>query len=485
MSRTRKTAPEPALESPIPFTCGSNGEYVPRGEDAHARRTEAVFRDLVDERSRRLGMSRRAFLDSAAGTATALYAIQLLGGCGGGGGGFDIDANTTWDSNQACEQLGGSEFIFDVQTHHVNPTGAWRQSNPGWEFFLGSLPQGSCGEADAIDCFDTAHYLREMFINSDTHVAVLSAVPSDPGENPLEIAEARATMELVNRLASSQRLVIHGLVLPDQGAGQIAGMQQLAEDVGIAAWKVYTPYGGWRLDGPAGMAFLDEARRLAVPIVCAHKGLPLPGFDPAFASPADIGVVAPQYTDLRFVVYHSGYDPAVTEGPYDPNGQGMDRLIRACLDAGIGPTGNVYAELGSTWRNVMTRPLEAQHVIGKLLKHLGPDRIVWGTDSIWYGSPQDQITAFRALTISDQLQTQEGYPALTAEIKAKILGLNAAALYGIDPAATRCTIEEDDLAGLRQEALAEGTAGRTFRAYGPRTRRELFSFLRARDGRPG
>ena len=185
------------------------------------------------------------------------------------------------------------------------------------------------------------------------------------------------------------------------------------------------------------------------------------------------------------MVYHSGYDPAVTEGAYAPNGQGVDRLIRACLDHGIGPTGNVYAELGSTWRNVMTDPLEAQHVIGKLLKYLGPDRILWGTDSIWYGSPQDQITAFRALTISEQLQTQEGYPALTDEIKAKILGLNAAALYGIDPAATRCAIDEDDLASLKRQAAAEGIAPRTFRAYGPRTRRELFAFLRARDGRPG
>jgi predicted TIM-barrel fold metal-dependent hydrolase len=484
MARSTKTDPEPALESPIPFHCGSNGEYVPREKDARAARAEVMFRELVDDRSRRLGMSRRAFVESAMGTATALFVIQQVG-CGGGDGGFPVDARTTIDSSQACEQLAGDQFVFDVQTHHVNPTGAWRQNNPGWEFFLSSLPQGSCGEPDAIDCFDTSHYLREMFINSDTHVAVLSAVPADPGENPLEIAESKVTMDLVNQLADSQRLVIHGLVLPDQGAAQIAGMQMLKETHGISAWKVYTPFGGWRLDDTAGMTFLDEARRLAVPIVCAHKGLPLPGFDPAFASPADIGVVAPQYTDLRFVVYHSGYDPAVTEGPYDPDGLGIDRLIRACLDGGIGPTDNVYAELGSTWRNVMTSPLEAQHVIGKLLLHLGPDRILWGTDSIWYGTPQDQITAFRALTISQQLQDQHGYPALTDEIKAKILGLNAAALYGIDPGATRCAIEEDDLAGLRRQALAEGTAGRSFRGYGPRTRREFFDFLRVRGGRPG
>jgi hypothetical protein len=485
-----KSRPEPPLQSPIPFHHGSNGEYVPREPGERVRRSEELFRAMVDERSKRLGKTRREFIDSMAGTATALFVINQIG-CGGNGGGsdgdggFQVDASSTWDADQACEELGGDQFVFDVQTHHVNPDGAWRQNNPGWAFFFQSLPQASCGEADAVDCFDTENYLREMFINSDTHVAVLSAVPADPGENPLEIAEQKATMDLVAQLSGSQRLVIHGLVLPDQGQAQIDGMQALVEEMNISAWKVYTPYGGWNLTDTAGTLFLEEAERLGVSIVCAHKGLPLPGFNPAFASPQDIGVVAVDHPDLRFVVYHSGYETEVTEGPYDPDGQGIDRLIRTCEMNGIGPSDNVYAELGSTWRNVMTDPTQAQHVIGKLLKHLGADRIVWGTDSIWYGSPQDQITAFRALSISEQMQDDHGYPALTAEVKAKILGLNAAALYGIDIEATRCAIDEGDLAQLRRQLRDEGTAMPDFRAYGPATRREFFSFLRSRGGRPG
>ena len=484
MARSKKTLPEPELESPIPFHHGSNGEFVPREPDEKVRRAEELYRRMVDERAPRLGMSRRAFIDSMAGTATALAVIQQLGGCGDDGG-YPIDGGATWDADQACEELGGDQFVFDVQTHHVNPEGAWR-SNPGfWELYFASLPQGACGEADSVDCFDTQHYLREMFINSDTHVAVLSAVPADPGENPLEADEQRATLDLVNGMAGADRLVIHGLVLPDQGQAQIEGMQRLVEEVGVAAWKVYTPYGDWRLDDGDGRMFLDEARRLGVNLVCAHKGLPLPGFNPEFASPEDIGVVAPQYADLRFVVYHSGYDTAVTEGVYDPDGLGIDRLIRACIDNDIGPDGNVYAELGSTWRNVMTDPIQSQHVIGKLLRYLGPDRILWGTDSIWYGSPQDQITAFRALTISEQMQQDHLYPALTDEVKAKILGLNAAALYGIDVDATRCAIDEGALSRARRQARAEGSAGHTFREYGPKTRREFIAFLRSRNGRPG
>jgi predicted TIM-barrel fold metal-dependent hydrolase len=106
-------------------------------------------------------------------------------------------------------------------------------------------------------------------------------------------------------------------------------------------------------------------------------------------------------------------------------------LLTSLQGAGIGPNSNVYAELGSTWFN-LTRNLDAAaHVLGKLLLHLGPERILWGTDSIWYGTPQGQIDAFRAFTISEQFQEQFGYPALTEDAKRLILGGNAARLYTV------------------------------------------------------
>jgi predicted TIM-barrel fold metal-dependent hydrolase len=92
---------------------------------------------------------------------------------------------------------------------------------------------------------------------------------------------------------------------------------------------------------------------------------------------------------------------------------------------------NVYAELGTTWFLMLRRPAEAAHVLGKLLVALGPERIVWGTDSIWYGSPQPLIDAFRAFTIPPSFQERWGYPALTAEIKDKILSYNAREVYGV------------------------------------------------------
>jgi predicted TIM-barrel fold metal-dependent hydrolase len=74
--------------------------------------------------------------------------------------------------------------------------------------------------------------------------------------------------------------------------------------------------------------------------------------------------------------------------------------------------------------------------LGKLLLAVGEDRILWGTDSVWYGAPQRLIDAFRAFRIPERMQEEFGYPALSDVAKAKILGGNAARLYEIDAAAT-------------------------------------------------
>jgi len=63
-----------------------------------------------------------------------------------------VDAGMMEDAG-ACAPLEGDEFIFDVQTHHVNPDGAWRDGG-GFEGALSTFPQARCGELDFVDCFD-------------------------------------------------------------------------------------------------------------------------------------------------------------------------------------------------------------------------------------------------------------------------------------------------------------------------------------------
>jgi hypothetical protein len=221
-----------------------------------------------------------------------------------------------------------------------------------------------------------------------------------------------------------------------------------------------------------------------------HKGIVFPGWDQAASDPADVGIVAKRYPDTHFIVYHSAIEFNPTpeqEGEYNPNSTvGTDRLVRAVLDNGL--TGkNVYAELGSVWAQLILNQEMAQHVIGKLLKYLGPDNVLWGSESIWLGSPQWQIDAFRRFEISAEFQQRFGYPALTPELKKKIFGLSAAKIYGIDPEATRCRVKQTELSRLKEEADGElGTRRWTFQQMGgPRTRREFINLARLTGGKPG
>src|SRR5262249_55229381 len=113
---------------------------------------------------------------------------------------------------------------------------------------------------------------------------------------------------------------------------------------------------------------------------------------------------------------------------------------------------NIYFELGGTF-NIMSMfaPEMVMHMLGQMIQVAGADHILWGTDSIWGGSPQSQIVRLRRLKIKDRLVQKYKYPQLTTAIKEQILGLNAARLFGIDPKAKRRAIKADKLTLLRQE----------------------------------
>jgi hypothetical protein len=80
---------------------------------------------------------------------------------------------------------------------------------------------------------------------------------------------------------------------------------------------------------------------------------------------------------------------------------------------------------------VITFPTVCAHLLGQLLKFFGEDRVLFGSDSVWYGSPQWQIEALWRFQIPDELRDQYDYPELTESAKRKILGQNAAGLYNL------------------------------------------------------
>ncbi len=449
----RPEPPDPGL--PIKLQPCGNGEFRPLPATPVAREAERRANAAADDNARRLGMTRRQFLRSSLGAATTLTALAACtSDAGQTGGTFVVDPETTTttgrtaggvdptlDAEAATSAAGplDQEFIFDVQNHLL-------ELGPGEG--VPGFPQSSCGEDEPGDCYSMDHFLELIFVESDTHMAMLSAIPFAPGALSPEVM-AR-TIEAAERIGCADRLLMQGESFPTSIG--LDAMAEVAANFPVRAFKTYTHAGGppWRLDDDTGDAYLAQVAALDVPIVAVHKGLS--GNDPA-SSPADIGPAAATHPDVDLLVYHSGYESGIAEGPYraDSAGDGANRLITSLQGAGIGVGGNVYAELGSTWRTLMTRPDEAAHLLGKLLVAVGEDNILWGTDSIWYGSPQDQIQAFRTFQITEEFQERFGYPALTTEIKRKILGYNAARLFGIDPVTESCRVDPDALAALRAE----------------------------------
>ncbi|MBA2325042.1 MAG: amidohydrolase family protein [Actinobacteria bacterium] len=465
---------DPDAELPIKLEPCSNGEFLPLPITPVAAETIRRTRDEADRQARRLGLSRRTFLRSVAGAALMLTVLDRTAreAHGATGGRYNLPVDAASDADVARSFLGGDEFIFDVQVHYLN----FDLAQPGELGVLGNLfPQKNCGETDPRACFAVDHLVEEMLLKSDTDMLVMSSIPIPGDANPLSIEDMETVKRLVTELCGRGRVLTQGQTFPSIGtaAEQLEAMRLLREEHKIAAWKVYTHAGGppWWLDdheagvSQSGVAFLENVRELGPKIVAVHKGFGLVGGpNRGYADPIDIGPAAEANPDIKFVVYHSGYEPGETEGPYTPETatQGVNRLITSARTAGIGKDGNIYPELGSTWRSVMGDPTQAAHVLGKLLAEFGADRIVWGTDSIWYGSPQDQIAAFRAFQITPEFQERFGYPALTDDVKQQILSANAAALFGIAPPPAGCPAANDDGAGLRSN-----------RTYGPVARRDV------------
>lgn len=476
---------------PVRFDGTSNGEFVPQRPTEGQRRANALAHEMAGENARRLGLERRAFMTSAMGAATVLAACNRVNP--GAGGNFALDEDATLDAAAGAATLAGDEFIFDVQLHTVEPSGKWAKGPDGgtWRAALGRIfPQAQKCRAGELDCYSAQSLVKEVFLDSDTDAGVISALFGKTTPTPIAYAsEARGLIESMG--GGKHRALIHGGVLPNL-PGEIEAMEEKARIHQVAAWKLYPQWGpdgrGYFLDeSPLAERMFAEARRLGVKIFATHKGVSLSGLDPsqsaldpALSSPKEMGRVAKANPDLTFLVYHSAFEPGVKEGPYDPAGKGVDRLIKAHRDAGLPRNGgNLYAELGSTWRYFMSRPDEAAHVLGKLLATFGEQRIMWGTDSIWYGSPQDQIQAFRAFRISEEYQEKYGYPALTAAAKRRIFGLNAALVYGLDVPAIRTSGLESTRAAYRREPNP------SFRTYGPTTRRQLLALIQDHGGRPG
>ncbi len=434
--------------------------------EGEARAVREVL-GAVPRAAARTGLGEHDYAASRRGTAAGLLALNEAHGAPF----YQVPAEAALDEEAAREAFRGNEVVVDVQTHFMADRPALHSLTGYLLDLYRSVAPGWWKGLDEMTAYTLAEYLRCVFLGSETAVAVLTSGPGRDDGRMLHDSELAATRELLDRLGPTGRL-LHHAVVHTNFRDEIESMEDRLARFRPAGWKVYTLgkrlrdgswVEDWMLDDEAtGIPFLERCRALGTDLVCAHKGLS--ALAPA-GSPRDVGPAARAFPDLRFVVYHSGYEmpePGVpVEGAYDESSRdtGVNRLVASLEDSGISPGANVFAELGTTWFCLVRRPQEAAHVLGKLLRAVGDDNLVWGTDSIWYGPPQPVIDAFRAFQIPKSMQSEFGYPALTPERKAKILGRNGARLYGIDLDQARRLREDDDLSWMKAVLDEAGPLG--------------------------
>jgi predicted TIM-barrel fold metal-dependent hydrolase len=255
----------------------------------------------------------------------------------------------------------------------------------------------------------------------------------------------------------------HGLVMPQLGRVDLDFMDQQAETLKVDAWKCYTgsppkgfEHGWWLSDETVAYPMLEKAQALGITKICAHKGLPL-GPVADYNHPCDILQAASDFPKLDFLIYHSGFLGTSRINLEEAKNGEIPWTSEFCrLKLQQPKLKNIYMELGSTFGQlVITKPIICAHLLGQILLAFGEDHIIWGTDSIWYGTPQWQIEAFRRFQIPAELQEKHHYPALTKDLKAKVFGLNAANLFKVDVEAKRKERPDDYLSQIKMAYLEE------------------------------
>lgn len=475
------------VDSPIPTQVVSNEEFTPRPQNEPQKRVEHLIGAMATERAAKLGMDRKDFLRSAMGMATCFLAANKVYGDV-----FEVDEAESWEQGAAEDRAAKSDyFIMDVQAHFTDGYALGFRNNEiirGMGFKL----------SEDKDAYSYKNFVKEMFFDSETSVVVISGVPGrEVDKNAAgQKLEGRArgggilpswlmsqAAREINQLSGSQRALCQGNLAPNHYKDKAQLLDQMDREIqqyGIKSWKWYCHSdpgksgGGFQMDDAGAADFYAESRKRGIKLFSVHKGYSYQSKTLGhLANPKDVEKAALDNPDLNFVIYHS----ALQHGPFEPEWKDLKKVdpttgdmswhnILMDIKRRNPKIQNVYPELGSFFNVlVIANPILAMHGIGKNIQTYGIDHVIWGTDCLWWGSPQWCIDAFKRFQISDELCEKFGYKKLTREDKAKIFGLNAAKLYNIDPKGRRKGLPADALEKLKTAYVDRG-GQRENAAYG-------------------
>jgi len=474
------------FRSPIPTQFVSSDEFLPGAQTEKQRQVEARIKELGSTLAKRQGISRRRFFRTASGMAAAFVAMNDV--YGPLFGASLAEAATPELANDLARANSG-QFIMDMHTHFLRDDtrleGFVRSreavGKAGWNPALAGKPQ-------TLDDLKFANYFKEIYFDSDTKVALISGSGSeDPRDwfltNEMK-ADARAK---VNRLTGSKRMFAHAIFMPGMD-GWLDDADRAIAALKPDSFKGYTVGDNtnkhlarhpWRMDDEKLLyPFYEKISKAGLVNVCVHKGLFPPETSARYpnllpyADVRDVGKAAKDWPQLNFIVYHSAF--RYTGGAHLIGLEQFDTTGRidwvsdlADIPAKYGVT-NVYADLGQIFaQSTVAEPRLCAAMMGMLVKGLGVDHVVWGTDAVWTGSPQWQIEALRRLEIPESMQKKHGYSPLgpaDGPVKRAIFGENSARLYNYKYE-ERAALANDRVTLARSEYEREGP-GRTNLRYG-------------------
>ncbi|MEO8627362.1 MAG: amidohydrolase, partial [Betaproteobacteria bacterium] len=310
-------AEQGAFRSPVPTQIISNGEFNPLPQTAEQRKVEGLIKEMGDKYGKRQGMDRRSFLRTASGMAAAFLAMnQVYGPI------WNVSEAEAADKDVANERARkySNQFIFDIHTHFVRDDfdkegllGLRKYAAEHW------VPELANSKAPGLAQFKFENYLKEMYLDSDTKVALLTSAPFDDPSWWLlfndQIVEARAA---INKVAGSRRLFAHSVFTPGT-AGWMDEVDRCAAELKPDSWKGYTigdplspssKGSAWRLDDEKLVyPFYEKAVKSGITTICIHKGLLPLDYEKSWAAVwqhatvDDVPKAAKDWPQLNFVIY--------------------------------------------------------------------------------------------------------------------------------------------------------------------------------------
>ncbi len=188
---------------------------------------------------------------------------------------------------------------------------------------------------------------------------------------------------------------------------------------GAKIFKFYPPEDTF-INDPELWPFYEKAQELGI-VLDIHTGFSwVPPGQSKHAQPILLDDVARDFPALKLVAFHMGYPQC-------------DELNMVAM---AHPNVHVCLSLLVPW--ALSAPRKFATIIGEALRFVGPDRILWGTDSAGFAlQVRWSVEGLREFQIPADMREGYGYPEITDDDRRKMFGGNLARLLGIDPTRRR------------------------------------------------